>query len=155
MRAMLLLLISLFCTPLWADEANPVASSWTLKDQFDQAFTLDTKTRVLIIARSMSSARLVNSAIEDRPKGFLEEQGVAFIADIERMPSIAKAVMVPAMRSANYRILLDRDGSVAGRYAGDRDTVQWLELTADGVAREQRFDNIGSLRQALAGLTYR
>lgn len=155
MRAMLLLVMSLFCPALWADSGQPSSTPWTLKDQFDQAFTLDAKTRVLIIARSLSSARLVNSAIEDRPKGFLEDQGVAFIADIEMMPTIAKTVMVPAMRSASYRILLDRDGSVAGRYAGDRDTVQWLELTADGVAREQRFNDLGSLRQALAGLTYR
>ncbi|MBA1204104.1 hypothetical protein G7009_20495 [Pseudomonas capeferrum] len=155
MRAMLLLAISLFCTTLWAQGTAPASSPWTLKDQFDQAFTLDAKTRVLIIARSFSSARLVNSAIEDRPKGFLEDRGVAFVADIEMMPTIAKAVMVPAMRSASYRILLDRDGSVASRYAGDRDTVQWLELGPDGVAREQRFNDIGSLRQALAGLAYR
>lgn len=129
----------------------PAQGGWTLSDQFDQAFTLGDDTRVLMIARSMSSAKLVNSAVEHTPDGYLDERGVVFVADIERLPGVAQAVLVPAMRSARYRILLDREGTVAPGYGGDRDSVQWLELENGKVARELRFSDLPSLRQALAG----
>ncbi|WP_312151633.1 hypothetical protein [Pseudomonas sp.] len=152
MRTWLLLILSLSCLPLLAEQALPVRNAWTLSDQFDQPYTLDGQTRVLMIARSMSSARLVNSAVEHTPKGYLEQRGVVFVADIEKLPSLVQAVLVPNMRSATYRILLDRDGQVAERYAGDRDSVQWLEMQGGSVTRERRFSDLPGLRQALAGL---
>lgn len=131
---------------------TPVSTSWTLQDQFDKPYSLSAETRVLLIARSMSSARLVNRAVEDQPKGFLDARGVVFVADIEMMPAPAKWILLPTMRSAHYRILLDRDGDVADRYAGDRDSVQWLELKNGQVAREQRFADLDQLQQALTAL---
>jgi hypothetical protein len=135
-----------------ADSAATPATPWTLLDQFDKAYTLDNEARVLLVARSMSTARLVNTALEARPAGFLDARHTVYVADIEKMPSIAKALAVPAMRSANYRILLDQSGRVAPRYDGDRDTVQWLELKNGQVVREQRFSDAQALRAALEGL---
>ncbi|MFR0673415.1 hypothetical protein ACLUUI_04490 [Enterobacterales bacterium AW_CKDN230030176-1A_HGKHYDSX7] len=157
MRACLFMILGLSCTHLLAQEALPATAQvrttgWTLNDQFDKGFTLDDGTRVLMIARSLSSARLVNNAVEHTPDGYLSERGVAYVADIEKLPRVAQAVLVPTMRSARYRILLDRDGQVAERYAGDRDSVQWLELKNGQVTREQRFTDLVGLRQALAGL---
>ena len=152
MRTFLLLLLALTCTHLQAQDPLPTPTTWTLNDQFDTAYTLDPHTRVLMIARSMSSARLVNSAVEHTQAGYLEARGVVFVADIEKLPSLVQSMLVPSMRSAHYRILLDRDGKVAERYAGDRDSVQWLELKDGRVARERRFSDLASLRQALAGL---
>lgn len=152
MRRCLFLILCLSCAPLVAQEAPPANPAWTLSDQFDQAYTLDGRTRVLMIARSLSSARLVNSAVEHTPDGYLAERGVVFVADIEKLPAFAQAVLVPTMRSARYRILLDRDGQVAEHYAGDRDSVQWLELRAGQVTNERRISDLVSLRQALAGL---
>lgn len=148
MRNYLLLLLALTCGNVVAQDTLP----WTLSDQFDKAYTLDRQTRVLMIARSMSSARLVNSAVEHTPAGYLDARGVVFVADIEKLPSMVQAVLVPSMRSAQYRILLDRDGQVAERYDGDRDSVQWLEMEEGAVVRERRFNDLASLRQALAGL---
>lgn len=149
MRTYLALILALTGTGAYA---QPTAEdSWTLHDQFDQAFTLDANTRVVMIARSLSSAKLVNSAVEHTPDGYLDERGVVFVADIQRLPAVAQAVLVPAMRSARYRILLDREGSVAPRYGGDRDSVQWLELEQGKVTQERRFGDLPSLRQALAG----
>lgn len=151
MRIYLALILALGGACAFAQPA--LKDSWTLHDQFDQAFTLNASTRVVMIARSMSSAKLVNSAVEHTPDGYLDERGVVFVADIERLPSVAQAVLVPAMRTARYRILLDREGSVAPRYGGDRDSVQWLELDHGKVVRERRFSDLPSLRQALAGQT--
>ena len=147
-----LLLIGFTCSTAWAADAPTRTAPWTLLDQFDNAYTLDNSARVVLVARSMSTAKLVNKAIEEQPAGYLEARHVVFVADIEKMPSLAKLVAVPAMRSAKYRIMLDQTGSVAGRYEGDRDTVQWLELQDGKVAREQRFTDASELQQALAGL---
>ena len=47
--------------PLWAQalEVGERLAPWTLLDQFDQAFTLDSRTQTLLVARSMDGAKLV------------------------------------------------------------------------------------------------
>lgn len=152
MKGFTLLLLGALGASAASAETAPAIAPWTLQDQFDKAYSLRAETRVLLIARSMSSARLVNRAVEDTPKGFLDQHGVAFVADIEMMPAPAQWVFLPAMRSASYRILLDRDGTVADRYAGDRDSVQWLELKDGQVTREARFAELAPLQQALQAL---
>jgi len=106
----------------------------------------------LLIARSMSAAKMVNAALEEGPEGYLEQRHVVYVADIEKMPSLVKMVAVPAMRSAKYRILLDRDARVASAYDGDRDTVQWLTLKNGAVVRQERFSDGEQLKQAIAKL---
>ena len=142
----------LVSTHTLADQAAAPVVRWTLLDQHEQAYTLNDQAQVLLIARSMSAAKMVNAAIEDQPPGYLEARHVIYIADIEMMPAVMKPVIVPAMRSAKYRILLDRDGRVAGRYDGDRDSVQWLQLEKGVVTGRQRFTDAATLGQAVAGL---
>lgn len=156
MKPLSLLLLSIICSSAWAADAPATAPApsapWTLLDQFEKAYTLDDQARVVLVARSMSTAQLVNGALEEQPAGFLEARHVVYVADIEKMPSLAKMVAVPAMRSASYRIMLDQTGRVASRYDGDRETVQWLELEAGKVIREQRFSDEAQLRSALEAL---
>lgn len=135
-----------------ADTATQPVVRWTLLDQHEQAYTLDDQAQVLLVARSMSAARMVNAALEDQPAGYLEARKVIYIADIEMMPALMKPVIVPAMRSAKYRILLDQDGRVAARYAGDRDSVQWLTLEKGVVTQEKHFTEAEVLGKAVAEL---
>ncbi|SDG03539.1 hypothetical protein SAMN05216381_3002 [Pseudomonas seleniipraecipitans] len=157
MKSLSILLLSVICSSAWAADtpatAPTPAAPWTLLDQFEKAYTLDHSARVVLVARSMSTARLVNGALEEKPAGYLEARHVVYVADIEKMPSLAKMVAVPAMRSANYRIMLDQTGRVAGRYDGDRETVQWLELEGGSVVREKRFSDAGELQSALEALS--
>lgn len=152
MKCLSLLLTGIFCASAAAADVPARTAPWTLLDQFDNAYTLNKDAKVLLVARSMSTAKLVNAAIESQPAGYLESRHVVYLADIEKMPGIAKLIAIPAMRSAKYRIMLDQQGTVAGRYEGDRDTVQWLELKEGGVAREQRFADVAQLQDALAKL---
>jgi hypothetical protein len=131
-------------------DSNQPVVKWTLLDQNDKAYTLDDSAQVLLIARSMSAAELLDAAMEGQPEGYLEARHIVYVADIEKMPSLVKIVAVPAMRSAKYRIMLDQDGRVASRYGGDRDTVQWLALNNGAVASEQRFADAEKLKQAIA-----
>lgn len=135
-----------------AAQVDQPVGEWTLLDQHEKAYTLNDDTRVLLIARSMAAAKLLNAAIEDQPAGYLEARRMVYVADIEKMPSLIKLVAVPSMRSANYRIMLDQDGRVASRYDGDRDSVQWLELDKGRIAREERFTDGEKLKQSIANL---
>jgi hypothetical protein len=145
-----LLILSLL--PLWANalEVGERLVPWTLLDQFDQAFTLDSRTQTLLVARSMEAAKLVDAALQGQPEGYLEARHVVFLADIQRMPRlIAKMFAVPAMRDYSYRVMLDRDGRVAPRYPGAVDKVLWLQLKDGRLMAQHEYATAAQLREAL------
>lgn len=67
MKRWSILLLSLL--PLWANalEVGERLAPWTLLDQFDEAYSLDSQARVLLVARSMEAAKLVNAALRINP----------------------------------------------------------------------------------------
>ena len=145
-----LLILSLL--PLWASalEVGERLAPWTLLDQFDQAFTLDSRTQTLLVARSMEAAKLVDAALQGQPEGYLEARHAVFLADIQRMPRlIAKMFAVPAMRDYSYRVILDRDGRVAPRYPGAVDKVLWLQLKDGRLMAQHEYATAAQLREAL------
>jgi len=145
-----LLILSLL--PLWANalEVGERLAPWTLLDQFDQAFTLDSRTQTLLVARSMEAAKLVDAALQGQPKGYLEARHAVFLADIQRMPRlIAKMFAVPAMRDYSYRVMLDREGRVAPRYPGAVDKVLWLQLKDGRLMDQHEYATAAQLREAL------
>ncbi|MDY7566499.1 hypothetical protein QN400_14260 [Pseudomonas sp. RTC3] len=131
-------------------EVGEQVAPWTLLDQFDQAYTLNDQAQTLLVARSMGAAKLVNAALQGKPKGYLEARNTVFVADIEKMPAlVAKLFAVPAMRAYSYRVMLDRDARVVPRYAGDPDKVLWLQLHNGQLVKEQQFSTADELRKAL------
>ena len=111
------LLLSLLPLLAQALESGDTLAPWTLLDQYDQPYSLDTDTRILLVARDMDGAKLVKAALAEQPKGYLQARHAVFLADIQRMPAIiGKLFAIPAMRDYNYRVVLDREGRVASRY---------------------------------------
>jgi hypothetical protein len=144
------LLLSLSPLLTQAVEVGEQLKPWTLLDQYDQAYSLNDQTRTLLVASNMDGAKLVKAALEDRPKGYLEARNTVFVADIQRMPAlISNLFAIPAMRDYSYRVLLDRDGSVATRYAPAEDKVLWLQLDKGQVVSQREFTSAEELRQAL------
>jgi hypothetical protein len=138
MKAAALLLLCLLPTAVLALEPGKRLAPWTLLDQHDVPYTLNDETRILLVARDMDGAKLVNAALEGKPKGYLDEHQAVFLADISRMPRIiATLFALPKMRDYNYRILLDRDARIAPRYPAGEGEVLWLQLE-DGKLVEQR-----------------
>ncbi|WP_304639375.1 FAD/FMN-containing dehydrogenase [Pseudomonas sp.] len=136
-----------------AEERVDRVEPWTLNDQFDQPYRFDASERVLLIAASNGAAKLVDDAIKNKPQGWLAERQVTYVADITHVPRlVANRVLVPSMRSASYRILLDREGEVASRYVEDRKPVLWLTLDNGRIAERQRFDSSDALRLSLESL---
>nr|WP_226927642.1 FAD/FMN-containing dehydrogenase [Pseudomonas veronii] len=138
--------------PVWAQavEVGERVAPWTLLDQFDQAYTLDDQAQVLLVARSMDAAKLVNAALQGQPKGYLEARHGVFVADIQRMPRlVAKLFAVPAMQSYNYRVMLDRDARIAPRYPAPVDKVLWLQLDNGKLTARHEYGSAAELREAL------
>ncbi|CDM38676.1 hypothetical protein [Ectopseudomonas oleovorans] len=150
MKAAALLLLCLLSTAVLALEPGERLAPWTLLDQHDAPYTLNDETRILLVARDMDGAKLVDAALEGKPKGYLDERHAVFLADISRMPSvIATLFALPKMRDYNYRILLDRDARIAPRYQAGEGQVLWLQLDGLQIVAQQVFTRADDLRQAL------
>lgn len=144
--------IVLSLMPLWGQalEVGERLAPWTLLDQHEQAYTLDGETRILLVARSMDGARLVEAALKTQPPGYLEARQAIFIADISHMPSlIARLFAIPAMRDYPYRMLLDHDSRVSSRYPGDPAKVLWLDLEQGRLRARREFGDASALAAAL------
>ncbi|MBI6557609.1 hypothetical protein JTE78_15395 [Pseudomonas syringae pv. aptata] len=152
MKLLPILLLALLPLTANALQVGERLSSWTLLDQYDQPYTLNNQTQTLLVARSMDAAKLVNAALQDKPKGFLESRHTVFVADIQKMPTIiAKMFAIPKMRDYSYRVMLDRDARIVPQYAGDDDKVLWLQLRDGQLVRQQQFGSAEALRAALDG----
>ena len=150
MKAAALLLLCLLSTAVLALEPGERLAPWTLLDQHDVPYTLNDETHILLVARDMDGAKLVDAALEGKPKGYLDERHAVFLADISRMPSvIATLFAIPKMRDYNYRILLDRDARIAPRYQAGEGQVLWLQLDGLQIVAQQVFTRADDLRQAL------
>jgi hypothetical protein len=153
MRIYVGLLLCLLTTFSQALEVGERLAPWTLLDQFDQPYSLDDRLKVLLVARGMDGGKLVKSALDGKPKGYLEARHAVFVADISRMPSLVSSLFaVPAMQEYNYRVLLDRESRVASRYPGDESHVLWLQLDHGTLTERKAFSDAAALRAALESL---
>ena len=154
MKIVIALLLSTLSMLAQAANVGDSLKPWTLSDQYDQPYTLNDKTQILLVARNMDGAKVVKEALKDQAKGYLEARNAVFVADIQGMPSlIGKLFAIPAMRDYSYSVLLDRDGSVAANYPGAQDKVLWLQLDNGKLVSQQEFANADALRQALEKVT--
>jgi len=151
MKAAALLLLCLLSTAVLALEPGERLAPWTLLDQHDVPYTLNDETRILLVARDMDGAKLVDAALEGKPKGYLDERHAVFLADISRMPRIiATLFALPKMRDYTYRILLDHDARIAPRYPAGEGEVVWLQLEEGRLVEQKVFKEAVALEQALA-----
>lgn len=151
---------SLWIACLWfltglvgAVEPGDVVDTWTLQDQYDHPYTLQTDVQALLVTQDMAAAKLMKAAMENKPQGYLDERRVVFVADIQRMPAIvSKLFAVPAMRKYAYRVMLDRDGSVVSCYSPGENQVLWMQLDQGKVIEVKSFDSAPALKQALEAI---
>lgn len=152
-------LITIVCLTLLAglvqaDEIPKPLVHWTLLDQFDEAYTLNDGLKILLVARSMEGAKILHAALEEKPKGYLDDRDAMFVADVSRMPQVISTLFaVPAMRDYDYRVLLDRQPRVAPLYSGATDTVLWVEMEQGTVKSQHEYSDAATLEAALEQLT--
>lgn len=150
MKYVITLLFGLLPLLAHALEPGERLAPWTLLDQFDQPYSLDNGTRILLVARDMEAAKLVKAALAEQGKGYLEARHAVFVADIQRMPAlISRLFAIPAMRDYPYRVMLDREGRVASRYPGEAGKVLWLQLDEGILGARREFADSGALKAEL------
>lgn len=146
----LLLLMCLLPGLAHALEPGDRLAPWTLLDQHERPYTLTPDTRVLLVARDMQGAKLVKAALAEQPAGYLEARGAVFVADIERMPAVISTLFaIPAMRDYAYRVMLDRQGRVAERYAVPDASVRLMRLDHGTLVAQETYVDAEALKQAL------
>jgi len=146
----LLLLMCLLPGLAHALEPGDRLAPWTLLDQHERPYTLTPNTRVLLVARDMQGAKLVKAALAEQPAGYLEARGAVFVADIERMPAVISTLFaIPAMRGYAYRVMLDRQGRVAERYAVPDASVRFMRLDHGTLVAQETYVDAEALKQAL------
>lgn len=152
MKLWTLLLLSLLPFAAQAIEIGDPLPPWTLFDQFDEPYAMDPpNTQTILVASSMSAGKIMEKALKDKPKGFLEARKTVFIANIEPMPAyVTKFFAVPKMRKVySYRVALDREAQIAPGYGGDPAAVQWLQLKDGKLIERREFNGPDALREAL------
>lgn len=150
MKALLVAVLCMVSGLAQAVQVGDRLAPWTLLDQFDQPYSLDDEARVLLVARNMVGAKLVDGALQGKPSGYLGARHAIFLADISRMPKpIASLFAVPAMRKYDYRVLLDRQARVAVRYPVEADAVLWLDVRNGQVEALRSFTDVNALAGAL------
>lgn len=131
-------------------EIGQTLEPFTLQDQFEEAATLTDSTELLLVASSRKAAGVVDEAIKEKPEGYLDERNALYVADISRMPGlVTRMFLVPSMRKANYRVLLDRESTVAPDHLGQDGEVLWLRLNQREVLEQRTFTDAEDLRTAL------
>lgn len=150
MKALLVTVLCMIAGLAQAVQVGDRLAPWTLLDQFDQPYSLDDDARVLLVARNMVGAKLVDGALQGKPAGYLDARHTIFLADISRMPKpIASLFAVPAMRKYDYRVLLDRQARVAVRYPVEADAVLWLDVRNGQIEALRGFTDVNALAGAL------
>jgi len=110
MKVLLAAAALMFAGTLQAEPTN--IQKLSFKTQHGTPVKLHAGLRTIIFAHDMSSKDIVDEAISDKAKGYLEQHNAAFVANISDMPRIiARMFAYPAMRKENYDIWLDEMGT--------------------------------------------
>ena len=104
MKRILAILLASLTWTAQALEPGERLLPFALQDQFEQTARLTDTTRLVLVASSREAAGIVDEAIKDRPKGYLEARNALYVADVSQMPSwrqASTAVRCMASQSAS------------------------------------------------------
>jgi len=124
-----------------AIEAGKKFQIGTLKDQFDRTGNIDEDAKKVIMVFAKSTGHLVKDFLNTKPKSYLDERKVIFIADVSKMPSmIFEYVALPDLQKYKYPIYLILDESISKKFRNDRykDYVMIIDLDKS-IIKKVRF----------------
>lgn len=122
----------------------------TLNDQHDVPASIGPDTRLVVFARDMDAADIVEEALADAGANLLADAGAVFVSDIHRMPGIiTRLFALPAMRKRPYRMLLDREGTVTADFPSQEEKVSLIHLDGLEIKNVEYVESAVALRAAL------
>lgn len=123
----------------------------TLTDAADNTFQLPyTGIRYVLFSSDMKGNDLVKEAYADLDKDQLREAGIAYIADISKMPRlISRLFALPKIRDYPFRVLLIREKDFLTELPRQPETVTVLTLTADAIIEAVTYTESAETLQKL------
>jgi hypothetical protein len=122
----------------------------TLTDQHDVEASIGPETRIIVFARDMEAADIVEEALAENGAAMLSAAGAVFVSDIHRMPGlITRLFALPAMRKRAYRMLLDREGTATASLPSQEEKVTVLRLEDLKIKSVDYIDSAAALRSIL------
>jgi hypothetical protein len=87
---------------------------FTALDQHGRQADVDERVRIVVVSRDMDAGSVVKQALADADQRWLDERRAVYVADVSGMPAlVSRIIALPRMRRRAYRVLLDREGSLA------------------------------------------
>lgn len=154
MRTLMLVSTSILLT-LTVAVAEPLGPGMqmpalTLADQHDVESTVGAETRIVVFARDMDAADIVEEALADNGAALLADADAVFVSDIHRMPGIiTRLFALPSMRKRPYRMLLDREGTATADLPSQEEKVSLIRLDELEIKSVDYIDSAALLRAAL------
>ncbi len=151
MKAIILVICSLFATSVWANTYSVGDQLETLKlqDQYEADYPVDQQVTQILFSRSMDGGNLIQEALESEPT-LHETDTLAYVADISGMPSlIARFVAIPQFKKFDYRVALDREGEITKALPAEKDQATLIEITDNKITQISYFESTESLLEAL------
>ena len=114
MRALVLLLLVAASAGAEPYAVGGTLRPFSVEDQHGARATVGEGVRAILVSRDMDAGDIVKGALADADQRFLDERGVVYVADISGMPAlISRMIALPRMRERKYRVLVDREGTIA------------------------------------------
>jgi len=113
-----------------------------IADQHGQSGRVDSDVRVLMFSRDMTANKLAKKAFMDKPAEFLPQAHAMYLIDVSGMPGfVTRYFAIPKMQKYDYRIFLDREGTLTDALPTHEDevtimTVDGLKVTSIEYARD-------------------
>jgi hypothetical protein len=142
----------LFVATAFAGSLGPgqQLTAFTLYDQHDLAAPINATTRMIVFARDMDAADIVEAALADNGAALLSDAGALFVSDIHKMPSlITRLFAVPAMRKRPYRMVLDREGKLTADWPAQEEKVTLIKLDRLEIESVEYIGDAARLRAVL------
>ena len=125
-------------------------TAFTLYDQHDLAAPINATTRIVVFARDMDAADIVEEALADNGAALLTGAGAIFVSDIHRMPSlITRVFAIPSMRKRPYRMVLDREGKLTADLPAQEEKVTIIRLDRLKIESVEYISDAAQLRAVL------
>jgi len=102
---------------------NPGSTiTFTLPDQFDNAHSLNSDTKRLILVFAKSTGHTVKAFLKKQNKDFLPKRDTIFIADISPMPTVIRNTFaLPDFKKSPYSVLLIYDKKIAKQLKNEKE----------------------------------
>jgi hypothetical protein len=146
-------LVLLFAATLVRAEPYAVGGTlrpFSVEDQHGERVAVGEGLRVLLVSRDMDAGGIVKGALGDADQRFLDERGAAYVADISGMPAlISRMFALPRLRERKYRVLVDRDGTIARDFPRVEKRPTLVALDGLRIVAIEHPASAGELREAL------